>query len=95
MKNIILVFFLYKYGRSLISTLVQISLGLILFCLYGFYKLFQILSLGFQESPIETLLIFSFIVGLLYGIHRFQLLWSMKKIKALRGDWRISLNLSI
>ena len=95
MKNLILGYFLHKYGRSLISTLVQMSLVLILFCLYGFYKLFQILSLGFQESHIETLLIFSFIVGLLYGIHRFQLLWSMKKIKALRGDWRISLNLNV
>ena len=84
MKNHILGYFLYKYGRSLISTLAQMSLGLILFCLYGFYKLFQIISLGFQESPIETLLIFSFIVGLFYGIHRFQLLWSMKKNKSVK-----------
>ena len=84
MKNLILVFLLYKYGRSLISTLVQMGLGLILFCLYGFYKLFQIISLGFQESPIETLLIFSFILGLFYGIHRFQLLWSMKTNKSVK-----------
>ena len=84
MKNLILVFFLYKYGRSLISTLVQMSLGLVLFCLYGFYKLFQIISLVFKESPIETLLIFSFIVGLFYGIYRVQLLWSMKTNKSVK-----------
>jgi len=84
MKNLVLGFFLYKYGRSLISTLVQMSLGLILFCLYGFYKLFQIISLGFQESPIETLLIFSFIVGLFYGIHRFQLFWSIKTNRSVK-----------
>jgi len=84
MKNLVLGYFLYKYGRSLISTLVQMSLGLILFCLYGFYKLFQIISLGFQESPIETLLIFSFIVGLFYGIHRFQLFWSIKTNRSVK-----------
>ena len=84
MTNLILGFFLYKYGRFLISTLVQFSLGIVLFCLYCFYKLFQIISLGFQESPIETLLIFSFIVGLFYGIHRFQLLWSMKTNKSVK-----------
>ena len=81
MKNLILGYFLYKYGRSLISTLVQMSLGIVLFCLYGFYKLFQIISLGIQESPIETLLIFSLIAALFYGIHRLQLLWSMKTNK--------------
>jgi hypothetical protein len=84
MKNLVLGYFLYKYGRSLISTLVQMSLALILFCLYDFYKLFQIISLGFQESPIETLLIFSFIVGLFYGIHRFQLFWSIKTNRSVK-----------
>jgi len=84
MKNLVLGYFLYKYGRSLISTLVQMSLALILFCLYGFYKLFQIISLGFQESPIETLLFFSLIAALFYGIHRVQLLWSMKKNKSVK-----------
>jgi len=84
MTNLILGYFLHKYGRSLISTLVQMSLGFILFCLYGFYKLSQIISLGFQESHIETLLIFSLIVGLFYGIHRFQLLWSMKTNKSVK-----------
>ena len=78
MKNLVLGYFLYKYDRSLISTLVQMSLGLVLFSLYGFYKLFQIVTLSFQESPIETLLIFFSIVGLFYGIHRFQLFWSIK-----------------
>ena len=81
MKNLILGYFLYNYGRSLISTLVQFILGLIILSLYGFYKLFQIISLGIQESPIETLLIFSLIAALFYGIHRLQLLWSMKTNK--------------
>ena len=84
MKNLILGYFLYKYGRSLISTLVQFILGLIIFSLYGFYKLFQIISLGIQESPIETLLIFSLIAALFYGIHRLQLLCSMKTNKSVK-----------
>ena len=84
MKNLILGYFLYKYGRSLISTLVQFILGLIIFSLYGFYKLFQIISLGFEESPIETLLIFSLIAALFYGIHRFQLMCSIKKNKRIK-----------
>jgi hypothetical protein len=84
MKNLILGYFLYKYSRSLISTLVQFSLGIVLFCLYVFYKLFQIISLGIHESPIETLLIFSLIAALFYGIHRFQLLCSMKTNKRIK-----------
>ena len=84
MKNLVLGYFLYKYGRSLISTMVQMSLGLVLFSLYGFYKSFQIISLSFQESPIETLLIFFSIVGLFYGIHRFQLFWSIKTNRSVK-----------
>jgi len=73
MRNLIFGYFLYKYGRSFISTLIRVTLGLIFISVYCFYKLFQITFLAFQESPFEMLLIFAFIGSLLYGVNRLQL----------------------
>ena len=73
MRYLIFGYFLYKYGRSFISTLIRVTLGLIFISVYGFYKLFQITFLAFQESPFEILLIFAFIGNLLYGVKRLQL----------------------
>jgi hypothetical protein len=74
MQKLILGYFLFKYGRSLISTLIKLTVGMGCLCAYGFYKLFQFIVFSFENSPIESALIFTLIVGLLYGAHRFQLL---------------------
>ena len=76
MQKLILGYFLFKYGRSLISTLIQLAVGLAFLCAYGFYKLFQFIVFSFENSPTESALIFTLIVGLLYGAQRFQLLVS-------------------
>ena len=76
MQKLILGYFLFKYGRSLISTLIQLAVGLAFLCAYGFYKLFQFIVFSFENSPTESALIFTLIMGLLYGAHRFQLLVS-------------------
>ena len=73
MPNLILGYFLYKYGRSLIATLIKLGLGLILVCLYGFYKLFQITVLAIQESPFEMLLVGPFIACLMYWAYGLKL----------------------
>jgi len=80
MQNLILGFLLYKYGRSFITTLFQLTLGLIFFCLYGFYKLFQITVLAFGDSSFELFLILTFIGGLIFGVHHLQLRFSKKRI---------------
>ena len=85
MQNLIVGFFLYKYGRSFVTTLFQLTLGLIVFCFYGFYKLFQITVLAFRDSPFEMFLIFTFIGGLVLGVHRLQLRFSKKANKSRYG----------
>ena len=85
MQNLIFGFFLYKYGRAFITTLFHLTLGIIFFCLYGFYKLFQITVLAFRDSPLEMVLIFTFIGGLIFGVHRLQLRFSKKENKSRYG----------
>jgi hypothetical protein len=85
MQNLILGFLLYKYGRSFITTLFQLTLGLIFFCLYGFYKLFQITVLAFRDSPFEMFLILSFIGGLIFAVHHLQLRFSNKTNNSRHG----------
>jgi len=73
MQNLILGYFLYKYGRSFIATLIKLGLGLILVCLYGFYKLFQITVLAIQDSPVEMILVGALIGCLMYWTYGLQI----------------------
>jgi hypothetical protein len=82
MPNLILGYFLYKYGRSLIATLIKLGLGLILVCLYGFYKLFQITVLAIQDSPFEMLLVGAFMGCLMYWTYGLKLKASSRSRKS-------------
>jgi len=73
MQNLILGYFLYNYRRSFIATLIKLGLGLILVCLYGFYKLFQITVLAIQDSAIEMILVGALIGCLMYWAYGLQL----------------------
>jgi hypothetical protein len=79
MQKLILGYFLFKYGRSLISTLIQLAIGLAFLCAYGFYKLFQFIVFSFENSPTESALIFTLIGGFLYVAHLLQSLVSKTK----------------
>jgi len=79
MQKLILGYFLFKYGRSLISTLIKLTVGMGCLCAYGLYKVFHFIVFSFENSPIESALIFTLIMSLLFGAQRFQLLFSKTK----------------
>ena len=83
MKQLLLGWFLFKYGRNLFVQAIKLTLLLLLVSMYGLYKLAIFLALAIKDSPIESVIGITTILGL-------YLLFRKVRYKVLRNRYAIS-----